>query len=165
MSYTADQLLAAHKANLETFFGLSHKAFEGVEKIVELNLQTITCPDDCRAALEDALGTGQRRIGITNGLQIAGPATLGSPERPILLVVEGPLQLSGGVQIHGAVVHLATAWDTSGTHDARIAGAVIATGNVIGDGTPTITYDRAVLDRLHGEAGVLVRVAGSWRDF
>lgn len=40
MSYTADQLLAAHKANIETFFGLSHKAFEGVEKIVELNLQT-----------------------------------------------------------------------------------------------------------------------------
>ena len=39
MSYTAEQLLAAHKANLETFFGLSHKAFEGVEKIVELNLQ------------------------------------------------------------------------------------------------------------------------------
>lgn len=39
MSFTAEQLLAAQKANVETLFGLTHKAFEGVEKLVELNLQ------------------------------------------------------------------------------------------------------------------------------
>jgi len=37
--FTADQMIAAQKANLETLFGLTHKAFEGVEKLVELNLQ------------------------------------------------------------------------------------------------------------------------------
>ena len=36
---TAEQVLAAQKANLETLFGLTNKAFEGVEKLVELNLQ------------------------------------------------------------------------------------------------------------------------------
>src|SRR6059058_1968487 len=36
---TAEQLLAAQKANVETLFGLTNKAFEGVEKLVELNLQ------------------------------------------------------------------------------------------------------------------------------
>ncbi len=36
---TAEQIVAAHKANVETLFGLTHKAFEGVEKLVELNLQ------------------------------------------------------------------------------------------------------------------------------
>jgi len=36
---TAEQVMAAHKANLETLFGLTNKAFEGVEKLVELNLQ------------------------------------------------------------------------------------------------------------------------------
>jgi phasin family protein len=36
---TAEQLIAAHKANVETLFGLTNKAFEGVEKLVELNLQ------------------------------------------------------------------------------------------------------------------------------
>lgn len=35
---TAEQIMAAHKANIETLFGLTSKAFEGVEKIVELNL-------------------------------------------------------------------------------------------------------------------------------
>lgn len=36
---TAEQILAAHKANVETFFSLTGKAFEGVEKMVELNTQ------------------------------------------------------------------------------------------------------------------------------
>jgi phasin family protein len=39
MNLTAEQLIAAHRANVETLFGLTHKAFEGVEKLVELNLQ------------------------------------------------------------------------------------------------------------------------------
>ena len=40
MNYmTQDQFAAASKANLETLFGLTSKAFEGVEKLVELNLQ------------------------------------------------------------------------------------------------------------------------------
>jgi phasin family protein len=39
MTFTAEQLIAAHKANVETLFGLTNKAFEGVEKLVELNLQ------------------------------------------------------------------------------------------------------------------------------
>ena len=36
---TAEQVIAAQKANLETLFDLTTKAFEGVEKLVELNLQ------------------------------------------------------------------------------------------------------------------------------
>ncbi len=36
---TADQLISAQKSNIEVLFGLTNKAFEGVEKLVELNLQ------------------------------------------------------------------------------------------------------------------------------
>lgn len=35
---TVEQVLASHKANVETLFGLTTKAFEGVEKIVDLNV-------------------------------------------------------------------------------------------------------------------------------
>jgi phasin family protein len=45
---TAEQILAAQKANVQTLFGLSAKAFEGVEKLVELNLQV------AKTALEEA---------------------------------------------------------------------------------------------------------------
>jgi phasin family protein len=35
---TVEQVMASQKANIETLLGLTSKAFEGVEKIVELNL-------------------------------------------------------------------------------------------------------------------------------
>jgi phasin family protein len=38
---TPEQIAAAQKANLETLFGLTSKAFEGIEKLVELNLQVV----------------------------------------------------------------------------------------------------------------------------
>ena len=38
-TFTPEQFVAAQKATLETLFGLTHKAFEGVEKLVELNIQ------------------------------------------------------------------------------------------------------------------------------
>jgi phasin family protein len=45
---TTEQLLAAHKANVETLFGLTQKAFEGLERLVELNMQL------AKAAMVDA---------------------------------------------------------------------------------------------------------------
>ncbi|TSE31168.1 phasin: phasin family protein [Tepidimonas thermarum] len=45
---TPEQLAAAHKANIEMLYGLTRKAFEGVEKLVELNLQAT------KAALRDS---------------------------------------------------------------------------------------------------------------
>lgn len=45
---TPEQLAAAYKANIETLFGLTRQAVEGVEKLVELNLQAT------RTALRDA---------------------------------------------------------------------------------------------------------------
>ena len=48
---TAEQILTAHKSNVEILFGLQSKAFEGVEKVVELNLQT------AKAAMSEAADT------------------------------------------------------------------------------------------------------------
>ena len=44
---TVEQVMASHKANVETLFGLTNTAFEGVEKLVELNLSA------SRATLSD----------------------------------------------------------------------------------------------------------------
>jgi phasin family protein len=37
--FTADQIIAAQKANVQTLFGLTGKAIESVEKLVDLNVQ------------------------------------------------------------------------------------------------------------------------------
>lgn len=58
MSLTAEQILASHKANVETLFGLTSKAFEGVEKLVELNVTA------SRAALNEAANHAQAVLSV-----------------------------------------------------------------------------------------------------
>jgi phasin family protein len=58
MTFTPDQLVAAQKATVETFFGLSGKAFEGVEKLVELNMQAT------KAAMAEAAETTQAMLSV-----------------------------------------------------------------------------------------------------
>ena len=54
---TAEQIMASHKATIETLFGLTHKAFEGVEKLVELNMQAT------KAALAETANHAQAAMG------------------------------------------------------------------------------------------------------
>ncbi|MEW6703713.1 MAG: TIGR01841 family phasin [Pseudomonadota bacterium] len=61
---TPEQLLAAHKANVETLFGLTNKAFEGVEKLVELNLQV------ARTALTEAAENTQAALSVKDAQEL-----------------------------------------------------------------------------------------------
>ncbi|MGQ9723993.1 MAG: TIGR01841 family phasin [Tepidimonas sp.] len=61
---TPEQLAAAHKANIEMLFGLTRKAFEGVEKLVELNLQAT------RAALRDSADNTQALLSANDALEL-----------------------------------------------------------------------------------------------
>jgi phasin family protein len=68
---TPEQVIAAHKSNVEILFGLTNKAFEGVEKIVELNLQVSKTmlnevADTTRAAL--AVKDAQELFALQAGL-------------------------------------------------------------------------------------------------
>ena len=61
---TAEQMLAAHKANVETLFGLTAKAFEGAEKLVELNVTA------SKAALTEAAGTAQAVLSVKDAQEL-----------------------------------------------------------------------------------------------
>ena len=64
MSLTPDQILSAQKANLETLFGLTSKAFEGVEKLVELNVTA------SRAALNEAAQHTQAVLSVKDAQEL-----------------------------------------------------------------------------------------------
>jgi phasin family protein len=64
MTFTPEQLLAAHKANVETLFGLTAKAFEGVEKLVELNLQV------AKTTLAEAAETTQAALAVKDAQEL-----------------------------------------------------------------------------------------------
>ncbi len=61
---TADQVLASQKASLETLFGLTHKAFEGVEKLVELNVQA------SKAALAETANHTQAVLSVKDAQEL-----------------------------------------------------------------------------------------------
>eukprot|EP01030_Chromulinospumella_sphaerica_P016816 gene16816-16631_t len=61
---TVEQVIASHKANIETLFGLTNKAFEGVEKIVELNLTA------SKAALAEAATHTQTLLSVKDAQEL-----------------------------------------------------------------------------------------------
>ena len=62
--FTADQFLAQQKTSIETLFGLSHKAFEGVEKMVALNVQA------SKAALAEAATHTQAMLNVKDAQEL-----------------------------------------------------------------------------------------------
>ena len=64
MSFTPDQLLAVQKANVETLFGLTNKAFEGVERLVELNLQV------AKTALDEVAETTKAALSVKDAQEL-----------------------------------------------------------------------------------------------
>ena len=61
---TAEQILASQKASLETLFGLTSRAFEGVEKLVELNMTA------SKAALAEAASTSQNVLTVKDAQEL-----------------------------------------------------------------------------------------------
>ncbi|MDD2546698.1 MAG: phasin family protein [Burkholderiaceae bacterium] len=64
MTLTAEQLLASNKANIETLLGLTSKVFEGMEKLVELNVAT------SRAALNEASNHTQAVLSVKDAQEL-----------------------------------------------------------------------------------------------
>jgi phasin family protein len=61
---TVEQVMAANQANFETLFGLTSKAFEGVEKLVELNLAAT------KALLADAASQTQSVLSVKDAQEL-----------------------------------------------------------------------------------------------
>ena len=61
---TAEQIVAAQKSNIETLFGLTQKAFEGVEKLVELNVQAT------KAAMAEAANNTQAILSVKDAQEL-----------------------------------------------------------------------------------------------
>lgn len=61
---TMEQVLAAQKANVETLFGLTNKAFSGVEKLVELNITA------SKAALAEAADSSKAALGARDAQEL-----------------------------------------------------------------------------------------------
>lgn len=71
---TPEQIAAAQKANFDTLFGLTNKAFGGMEKLLELNLQVI------KSTLAESQSISQRALSVKDAQELlALQASLAQP--------------------------------------------------------------------------------------
>lgn len=127
-------------------------------------VRRINCESGCDTALVAATAPaeGFQMIWLEGGLRLSTRMTLGSAERPVLLVSNGPVELLAPVRIHGLVYSTGSTWRDDG--GAEVMGAVVAEGHLVGTGTTHVRHDPAALALL-ARTGTFVRVPGSWKDF
>jgi Tfp pilus assembly protein PilX len=149
-SQTTDQFFAAA-------FGVDKKTWKTQPVVARL-----ACGTDCNHAIGEAIAAGSTLIWIEGDLTLAGPVTLGSPARPVVIVAGGAARLDGAVMVIGAIYAASVALSDTST---IVQGAVINEGAYTGPALPDFRHDADVLAALNQRTGSFARVSGSWRDF
>ena len=92
-------------------------------------------------------------------------ADVGSLERPVVLVSDGPVSIAANTRVFGIIfVRSGMGFNASG--GGQVYGSVILEGNAAITGGPTIVYNKAVLANVRNSPD-FVRygpIAGSWSD-
>lgn len=122
----------------------------------------LACEGDCGGALAVLAAQGVTLVALPGDLLLRGPLALGTPERPMLIMAAGQVQLQGAVQLHGVIHAAGFGWAAPA---ATIRGALISEGAAAGDTSLDLARDAAVLEALRTRHGSFVRLPGSWRDF
>jgi hypothetical protein len=120
---------------------------------------------DCKSACDQSLAQAPYAslMWLDGGLKLDTPIVLGTPERPVLLVVDGPVDIHANATVHGVIYTTSPTWtDTAG---ASVNGAVLVEGDLQATGATQINHNAALLKALHDRTGSYARVPGSWRDF
>jgi Tfp pilus assembly protein PilX len=101
----------------------------------------------------------------TSTARLSGSAVIGSAAQPVLLIVNGNLDISGSMVLYGLIVVLGTTTtDVSGS--SVINGGLLATDNLSLSGSNTITYNNTVLSTVQqSTTNYYAKVPGSWRDY
>jgi hypothetical protein len=96
----------------------------------------------------------------------SGNTTLGSPSAPVLIVVNGNLNISGNFTLYGFLFVLgASTATTNFSGNITVTGGVATTDNVNASGNMTLTYDPTVLGNVQSATSYNAKVPGSWKDF
>ena len=98
---------------------------------------------------------------------INGNTVIGSPSKPVLLVISGNLTISGNVTIYGFVYATGPAAVGDITGNVSINGAIVSSNPITFTGNTFITYSPSIISALQTNSVVqyYAKVPGSWADF
>jgi hypothetical protein len=122
----------------------------------------IECSGGCEASTVVAsLAKGPARVIFVDGnLDLNTTTAIGSDATPAMLVVSGNVKVSASIALKG-VLFVGGKLDWAAAN-GTVNGAVIVGGEYEGTGTPTIAYDRNIVQRINKGYGSFVRVPGTW---
>ena len=143
-----------------TYFGMTKDQFK-----TQATTTVVSCSGVCTSQMATAVDAGARTIWVEGNMTLNANAVYGSPTSPIVLVVNGNIELRGTMTIYGVVYCQNSTWDNTGGGNAQVFGAAISEGNFTATGTPDPTYDPNVLKNLNRTTGDFGKVPGAWRDF
>ncbi|GAA4408775.1 pilus assembly PilX family protein [Quisquiliibacterium transsilvanicum] len=152
-SLTDDQMF-------RTFFGSSKEQFRDSPATTIVN-----CSGVCNTTLLNAIAGGARTIWVEGDMVLNANDVFGSLARPVMLVVNGNIEVRGNMTFYGVLYCQDSTWDNTGGGNAQIIGAAISEGNFTATGTPDPTYDPRVLQNLRQTTGQYAKVPGGWRDY
>lgn len=107
-------------------------------------------------------GLENKFVWFDGDLSIDGNTTIGTNTKPVILVVNGNLNMTGTTKIEGFVFVTGDFFTGIGT--SELNGALVVKGNSTLQGTSKINYSSDVLNRLGQEQGLFAKVPGSWKD-
>lgn len=160
-----DQSLAAITTDemFTSIFGMPKEQYKILPSITRLQCP---CTDD-QLASRYALGERQFWLDGTaaEGLTLSNTNnSLGTQADPLIVVVDGPVNLNGGPMLYG-FLYSTQPWSGNGSGSATIRGAAVTESNFTSNATPTFFYDPVALARLRIPGASMVPIPGSWRDF
>lgn len=129
-------------------------------------VRSINCPvtEPCDTALASAVAEGWRLFHFPRGLTLLGQpggTTVGSPEAPVLLAVEGEQRWPQGSTLHGLLWSVPA--DSSGNQTLQNL-TVHGIAKTCGATAPTVWPAEKTTLRLAAEAAWFTWVPGSWSD-
>lgn len=129
--------------------------------------KTISCGSaaDCKSQVLAAYNDGWRNFYFASDLHLSGNQTLGSANDPITIVTPNAVDINGTWDVYGVIFSNSATWNDLGTGSAVIHGAQISCAGYRNNGNGTVTYDPDALKNARRNSAVMVRVAGSWRDW
>lgn len=97
----------------------------------------------------------------------ANNATIGSAANPVIIIVNGNLDIANNVTIYGFVFTMNSTSTVVETNSVTINGGMASTGNIQLTNAATINYSSTILNALPAVSSNANygKVPGSWRDF
>lgn len=145
---------ATPEAMFQNFFGANMATVQAKADITNPG-----GPSDISAALNNVKG---KVIWINGDANIAMASLIGTPTEPVIIIVNGNLNLSGAATVNG-FIYATGNMNMSGT--IQLNGSFATAGNFNGSGNVNVNYDTTVINSINSRWASYGVVAGSWRDF